>query len=139
MEKTSRRRLKISSLNDEYVLDLFNFKRFNDDSSIYFELFCKSNSFEIKNFDFFADFNSFKLFISKFKEIYTKLSGEAIIETSYENDIVKIIALNNGHIQIHCEVHKADEFCRIKFCLDQTYLSNLITEIDLIYEDLELL
>jgi hypothetical protein len=99
--------------------------------------------FRNTKFCFFADFRSFNNFIYDFKKLYTELSGEASIEKSYENDIIKITALNNGKIVIYCEVYLSDglnsQSCKLGLIIDQTYLIEMVKEIDMIYEDLELM
>jgi hypothetical protein len=143
LEKYSNKIFEIKTNNEENIIKLSNFTRFSDNSSIYFDLFCRSNHLEIRNFRFYADFHSFKNFIHGFKKIYNELSGEVSIKTSFENDIIKIIALDNGGIQIHCEIYSYDgnnsEFCKLEFDVDQTYLMKMINEIDMIYKDLELI
>ena len=103
--KTSNNTIEIKSTEGEFGLCLSDFIIFDDKSSVKFKLFCRSSYFEIRNFDFFADFNSFKTFLQKTKTIYEKLDGVARIETSYEKDIVSITGFKNGSIGIHCEAY----------------------------------
>jgi hypothetical protein len=148
-DKHSDKILEIKTIDEENILKLSNFFRFGDDSCITFDLLCRSNHLEIRNFNVYADFNSFNHFIYKFKKIYNELLGEASIDIIDENDTIKIIAQNNGWIKIHCKINNLigydpygynySEYCQLEFSVDQTYLCKMINEIDLVYKDLELI
>ena len=133
---------EIKTIDEEKILKLFDFLRFSDNSSVKFNLLCRSNNLEIRNHIFYADFNSFCEFIHKFKKLYYELSGTASIGMSFEKDKIEITALNNGGICINCKINiysKNIEHCDLCFTVDQTYLQKMIEEIDLIYSELEII
>ncbi|WP_420864557.1 WapI family immunity protein [Leptospira licerasiae] len=73
------------------------------------------------------------------KKSYQSLSGIAKIETSYEDDVLKIKFKDNGHIDILCNVFIHDEYSQvvnIGFELDQSYLPSFIESLEKIYEEL---
>ena len=141
-EISSDRIFEIKTVDEENILKLSNFVRFSDNSSVKFNLLCRSNCMEIRNHIFYADFNSFNEFIHNFKKLYNELSGKASIVMSYEDDIIEITATKLGRIIINCKINDYTndiQYCDLQFDIDQSYLINMINEIDLIYKDLELL
>jgi hypothetical protein len=141
-EISTDRIFEIITSDEENILKLFNFVKFSDNSSVSFSLLCRSNCLEIRNHKFYADFSSFNDFIYQFKKLYNELSGTASLGMLYEEDKIEITALKNGGILINCKInHYSDEIehCDLYFTVDQTYLKKMVDEIDLIYEDLELI
>ena len=132
---------EIKTLDNENIFKLYDFEKFNDDSSVKFKLLCRSNYLEIRNRIFYAESWSFNNFIHNFKKMYNELSGKASLESS-EDGIIEIIATKLGRIIIHCDINiYADpvQHCDLEFDVDQSYLINAVNEIDLIYEELEII
>jgi hypothetical protein len=154
---------ELKTNDEENRLKMFNFVRFKDNSGVAFNLLCRSNYFEVRDFKFYADFRSFKNFIHEFKKIYNESSGKASIETTYEDDIIEIMALKDDWIHIHCKINNHGstfgneyseyidnkyrvevdiinyEYCQLEFHIEKEYLSKMVNEIDLLYKDLNLL
>jgi hypothetical protein len=141
MGKTSNHEVKMLTPENEFGLVLSEFIRYSDDSSIRFKLFCRSSYFEIRNFNFFSDFSSFKLFLNKIKNVYEILDGQAEIKTSYENDVIRLIGKSNGSIVINCEAYfnGGSESCIIEYVIDQTYLPGFIEDLQIVYNELGLI
>ncbi|EIE00975.1 WapI family immunity protein [Leptospira licerasiae] len=129
----------ISTPSESNLLSISNFTRFSDNSAVLFKLDCKGDHFQVSSFSFFADTNIFKRFLPDLKKSYQSLSGIAKIETSYEDDVLKIKFKDNGHIDILCNVFIHDEYSQvvnIGFELDQSYLPSFIESLEKIYEEL---
>jgi len=120
---------------------MYNFKRVSDDSSLIFKIDCQSSYFNVHNFDFYADFSSFKSFLPNIKKIYKELSGKATIKQTYEESIIEIEAEKSGRITVFCKAYYYDEFSgnvKIGFELDQTFLPKFIAELEEVYNELKL-
>ena len=134
LEICSDRIFVIKTVDEDNILKLYNFVKFSDNSSVYFDLLCRSSCMEIRNHRFYADFNIFKDFIHKFKKLYNELSGKASLGMFPEDDIIEITATKLGRIIIHCKInHYSDviQCCDLQFDIDQSYLINMVDEIDL--------
>jgi hypothetical protein len=141
-EISTDRIFEIKSHDEKNILKIYDLMKFGDNSSVRFNLLCRSNHLEIRDFLFYADFHSFKSFIVDFKKLYKNLSGEAIIEQYHEGHIIKLNGLKDGTIEVYCKVSpnkELYELCEMEFLIDQSYLLKMINEIDFIYEELEII
>lgn len=135
--KSSDKEVKIST--SENWLALYSFVRYLDNSSVKFSINAHSHFFEIKNFEFYSDTVLFKNFLGGLKEIYRNERKSVELSPAFEDDLIKILADDLGHIRIICEVYNHNvykETCRLSFELDQTFLPNFIKDLEQVYLEL---
>ena len=129
MNLISNHLVKLKSDNDEFILQFSEWERFKDSSGLQCKLLFRNSYFEVRNYPFFIDLESFTNFLPSIKKIYKTLKGEVELGYRYENDKINIKAQSNGHIELYCSISTVmqnPQDVSISFEVDQTYLVDFI-------------
>ena len=130
---------KASIVSSENQLSLSSFELFSDNSSVKFCLNASTQYFDIKNFEFYADVDSFRKFLSGIEKVYENKMNSVELRQSFEDSTLKIETDDLGHIRIICEVYyygSYKEICKTNFEVDQSFLQDFIKELKVVYLEL---